>query len=104
MIRMLSVVLIAVLLTGCAAHVRSDPQPRPLADDRSGAVLADIWHVPGRAATCAGAAVLSIVTMTVTFGYEYETASQIMHGGCGGPWLASPQAIRDAGVRDTAPR
>lgn len=98
MVRLLSAALIVVLAAGCAVHTRSDPQPRPLSDDRSGAVLADIWHVPGRAMACAGAAALSIVTMTVTFGYEYETASQIMHGGCSGPWLASPREIRDAGA------
>jgi hypothetical protein len=98
MTRFLHFLLVGVLLTGCAAHKLSDPQPRALADDRSGAVLADIWHVPGRAMACAGAAALSVVTMTVTFGYEYETASQLMHGGCSGPWLASPREIRDAGA------
>jgi hypothetical protein len=92
--RTLSVVLMAVLVAGCAAHLKTDP--RPTTDDGIGASGADVWYVPGRALVCAGAAALSVVTMTVTFGQEYETASEIMHGGCSGPWLVRPQEIRDA--------
>ena len=94
MMRSLSAVLMVLLLAGCAMHTRTQPQPE--ADDRIGADVANVWYVPGRAMVCAGAALLSVVTMTMTFGQEYETASEIMHGGCSGPWLASPQEIRDA--------
>jgi len=94
MMRTLSVVLVMILVTGCAAHVATQPQPG--LDDGIGASAADVWYVPGRALACAGAAALSVVTMTVTFGQEYETASEIMHGGCSGPWLVRPQEIRDA--------
>jgi hypothetical protein len=94
MMRILSVVLIGVLAAGCAAHVATKPQPA--VDDAVGASMADVWYVPGRALACVGAAALSVVTMTVTFGQEYETASEIMHGGCSGPWLVRPQEIRDA--------
>ena len=93
MVRLLSMVLLTVLLTGCAAHVAS--QPQPLEDDYRGTTVANFWYVPGKAIVCGGAAVLSAVTMTATFGLEYETASQIMHGGCSGPWFASPQRVRD---------
>ena len=94
MMRSLSAVLMVVLLTGCAMHTRTQPQAE--GDDRTGADVANVWHVPGRALTCAGAAALSIITMTLTFGNEYETASEIMHGGCSGPWLVRAQEIRDA--------
>jgi hypothetical protein len=87
--------LLALLLTGCAVHTTARPQPE--ADDDTGATVASVWTVPGRALVCGGAAVLSAVTMTVTFGLEYETASQIMHGGCSGPWVASPQIVRAGG-------
>jgi hypothetical protein len=97
MARLMSAVLAIVMLSGCAAHVAT--QPQPLADDRLGAGVADAWYVPGKALACGGAALLSAVTMTVTFGLEYETASQIMHGGCSGPWVASPQVVRDGGSR-----
>jgi hypothetical protein len=92
--RPLSVLLVMVFLAGCAAHVATKPQPE--LDDGVGASVADVWYVPGRALVCVGAAALSVVTMTVTFGQEYETASEIMHGGCSGPWLVRPQEIRDA--------
>jgi hypothetical protein len=101
MVRTLSVVLIMILVAGCAAHVVTRPQPET--DDRVGASAADVWYVPGRALVCVGAAALSVVTMTVTFGQEYETASEIMHGGCSGPWLVRPQEIRDAARSGRAP-
>ena len=92
--RLVSMALLTVMLSGCAAHVAS--QPQPLEDDYTGATAADIWYIPGRAIVCGGAAVLSAVTMTLTFGMEYRTASTIMHGGCSGPWTASPQVVRNA--------
>ena len=92
--RTLSVVLMAVLVTGCAAHLKTDPQP--LADDVTGATAANAWYIPGRAFVCVLASTLSFLTLTATFGQEYETASEIMHGGCSGPWQVQPQEIRDA--------
>jgi len=94
MMRILSVVLMVVLVTGCAVHSRTAPQVE--ADDTRGADAANVWYVPGRALVCAGAGLLAGVTLTVTFGQEYETASEIMHGGCSGPWFSSPQDIRNA--------
>ena len=95
--RILSVVLVSVLVAGCAVHTASDRQPGP--DDESGTVAADVWYVPGKALVCGGAALLSFVTLGMTFGLEYEAASEIMHGGCSGPWFASPQEVRDAARR-----
>ncbi len=95
--RPLATLLIVLCLAGCAVHTSS--VPGPAAEDRLGAGVADAWYVPGKALACGGAALLSAVTMTVTFGLEYETASQIMHGGCSGPWLASPQVVRNGGSR-----
>src|SRR5215813_2276711 len=96
MMRAAATVLSVVLLAGCAVHTRTAPEPG--SDDTVGADGSNVWYVPGRALVCAGAGLLSVVTLTVTFGQEYETASEIMHGGCSGPWFSSPQEIRDAGV------
>ena len=82
--------LIAVLATGCAARFEPRPEPNVYgegAGSRAGAVAANIWYVPGRALTCGGAAILAGVVLTVTFGYSYESASELMHGGCSGPWV-----------------
>ena len=84
------VLLIVALAAGCAA--RREPRPGAGVDgDRAatttGATAANIWYVPGRALTCGGAAILAGVAMTITFGNAYESASELMHGGCSGPWV-----------------
>jgi hypothetical protein len=94
--RYLSLILVAALLTGCAMHSRTEPGPR--ADDRAGAVAANVWYVPGRVLVCGMTALLVGVALTVTLGQVYDDASQIMHGGCAGPWTVKPDEIRDAAV------
>jgi hypothetical protein len=97
--RLLVVVLIGTALSGCAMH-----QKPPLAatarapgpDDRAGAVAANILYVPGHGLVCGGSAVLSGVAMLITFGHAYEAASQLMHGGCSGPWVLRASDIRQA--------
>jgi hypothetical protein len=92
--RLGSLVLIAVLVAGCATHRATERQPGP--DDRLGADVANIWYAPGRTIVCGFSALLAGLTMTLTFGQDYEAASQLMHGGCSEPWTVKPQDIREA--------
>jgi hypothetical protein len=93
--RFLSILLGAVLLTGCAAHTKSGA-PRVHTDDHVGAGVANVWYVPGRALFCGATAVVAGVVMTLTLGQSYDSASQLMHGGCSGPWTVGPREIREA--------
>lgn len=86
--------LTAALLTGCATHYKADR--RPAADDRLGAIVANAWYVPGRALVCGASALLAGAAMTLTFGQTYEDASQMMHGGCAGPWTVETEDVREA--------
>jgi hypothetical protein len=88
------VLLAATLVAGCATHYRTDR--RPAADDRLGAVATNVWYVPGRALICGVSALLAGAAMTLTFGQSYEGASQMMHGGCGGPWTVEAEDVREA--------
>jgi hypothetical protein len=92
--RVITVLLAATLLTGCATHYKADR--RPAADDRLGAVAANVWYVPGRALICGASALLAGAAMTLTFGQSYEGASQVMHGGCAGPWTVEAEDVREA--------
>jgi ABC-type microcin C transport system permease subunit YejE len=90
--------LIAMLASGCAMHTPPAPgDARPVGtDDKVGAVAANIWYVPSRALLCGVGATISAVVMTVTLGQAYDSASELMHGGCSGPWLVHPEDIRQA--------
>jgi hypothetical protein len=92
--RVIIVLLAATFLTGCATHYKADRQPA--ADDRLGAVVANVWYVPGRAMVCGASALLAGAAMTLTFGQSYEGASQMMHGGCTGPWTVEAKDVREA--------
>ena len=96
--RVAAVALTAIFVTGCATHQpRPDvPGPPPAADDRVGSVVANLWYTPGRALLCGGAAIAAGVVMTVTLGQSYDTASELMHGGCSGPWILRAKDIRRA--------
>jgi len=97
--RLLALVLIGTALSGCALHQKP---PLPVdaraagPDDRTGAAAANILYVPGHGLVCGGSAVISGVAMLITFGHAYETASQLMHGGCSGPWVLHASDIRQA--------
>ena len=92
---LVSFMLVTALVAGCATH-----QPRvagdrtPAGDDEVGAVAANIWYAPGRALICGGGGLLAGLIMTMTLGQSYEEASQIMHGGCSGPWIVGAGDIR----------
>ena len=91
--------LIATLIGGCASHRPPAPAPDgriPAADDQVGSVAANLWYVPGRALVCGASAISAGIVMIVTLGQSYDDASELMHGGCGGPWLVRPSDIRQA--------
>ena len=99
--RIAAVALTAMLMTGCASHnpPRADaPGPAPAGDDQVGSVVANLWYTPGRALLCGGSAIAAGVVMTVTLGQSYDTASELMHGGCSGPWV-----LRASDIRQTVP-
>jgi hypothetical protein len=94
--KVVGLMLLASLLAGCATH----PGPAPVdarvadADDEAGSIAANIWYVPGRGLVCGLGALSAGVVMTLTLGQSYEQASQIMHGGCSGPWVLQPSDLR----------
>src|SRR5690348_57208 len=94
----LGLLLVPLLLGACASH-RPPPRaegPEPAGDDAAGSVAANIVYVPGRALICGFSAFSAGVVMLVTLGQSYADASELMHGGCSGPWLVRPRDIRDA--------
>jgi hypothetical protein len=93
-----SFMLLTALVAGCATHrppMTADGRALS-ADDEAGSVVTNFWYVPGRALVCGGAGILSGVVLTMTLGQSYEDASQIMHGGCSGPWIVRASDIRQA--------
>src|SRR5262245_32771621 len=96
---LVSFMLVTALVAGCATHRPPAADGRaPGADDEIGAVAANIWHAPGRALICGGGGLLAGLIMTMSLGQSYEEASQIMHGGCSGPWIVGAGDIRAAVV------
>lgn len=93
-----SLVLVAALMTGCAAHrppATADGRV-PGSDDEAGSIAANIVYVPGRGLLCGASGLMAGVVMIVTFGQAYDSASELLHGGCSGPWLLGPSEIRQA--------
>ena len=96
--RIVRLVLLAILVGGCATHTAPAPVDGrvPDADDETGSIAANLWYVPGRALVCGLGAISAGVVMTLTMGQSYEGASQLMHGGCSGPWIVRSSDIRQA--------
>jgi hypothetical protein len=99
-VRLLVVVLAVVLVAGGTVLPTAEAQPpvRPSGGDHegaytTGAVISNIWYVPGRALVCGGTVLLSALILTITAGHSYDDAAVVARGGCGGPWL-----IRSADV------
>ena len=95
---LIGIMLIAALAAGCATHGPVAPTDGRVAadDDAAGAVVADVWYVPGRALLCGSSAIIAGVVMTLTLGQSYDSASELMHGGCSGPWIVRSSDIRQA--------
>ena len=96
--RLTILVLVAALLAGCAAHTPPAPVNgrAPAADDEAGSIAANLLYAPGRGLLCGGSALMAGLVMVVTMGQSYDTASELMHGGCSGPWIVRPSDIRQA--------
>ena len=93
--RVVGLMLVASLVAGCSTHMGTPLDGRvPEADDESGSIAANIWYVPGRGLVCGLGAISAGVIMTLTLGQSYEQASQIMHGGCSGPWMLEASDLR----------
>jgi hypothetical protein len=81
--KVLSTVMVAVLLTGCAGHiVRPDDNWTGEHDDRAGATAVNLVHAPAAGVKCALAGFISFLGVVLTFGEGYEEASRIMHSNC----------------------
>src|SRR2546426_11606008 len=96
--RVVNLMLGAILLAGCATHGKPAAADgrTPGTDDEVGAIVADLWYAPGRALLCGATAILAGAVMTFTLGQSYESASELMHGGCSGPWIVQPADVRRA--------
>ena len=90
--------LLATLIGACATHRPPAPENGrvPGADDQVGSVAANLWYLPGRALLCGASGIGAGFVMLVTLGQSYDDASEVMHGGCSGPWLVRPSDIRQA--------
>lgn len=60
----------------------------------AGAVAANVFRVPGKAALCVLGGGLSLLLMLATFGTGYKGASYLMQEGCGGKWVLKGDDLR----------
>lgn len=95
----LTIALIAAVLAGCAGHraprgADGRPTRPPDGSHEAGAIAANILYVPGRGAVCATSGLLAGLVMLITSGHAYDSASELMHGGCSGPWILEPEDVQ----------
>jgi hypothetical protein len=116
--RLISALLVTVLLAGPLGSLASAQQPaQPPAPDlfqeqlkaqrqakepssayAAGAVVTNIFLVPGRAITCGLGGLVGVGVLALTLGTAYKAASAVWHEGCGGKWIVSADDIRPDGV------
>jgi hypothetical protein len=65
----------------------------------AGAVLTNIFLIPGRAITCTLGAGLGVAVLGVTLGTGYKAAAAAFDEGCGGKWIVSGDDLRPEGSR-----
>jgi hypothetical protein len=65
----------------------------------AGAVVTNVFLVPGRAITCALGSTLGILVLAATFGTGYKTAAGAFEEGCGGKWIVTGDDLRPEGSR-----
>jgi hypothetical protein len=65
----------------------------------AGAVVTNIFLIPGRLITCALGAGLGVAVLAVTFGSGYKTAAGAFDEGCGGKWVVTGDDLRPDGSR-----
>lgn len=62
-----------------------------------GAVVTNVFLIPGRAITCALGASLGVVVLAVTLGTGYKTAAGAFDEGCGGKWAVTGDDLKPDG-------
>jgi hypothetical protein len=115
--RVVSTLLVALLLGGPLASLAGAQQPvpptTPSAPDlfqetlkadygtprasglyTAGAVVTNIFLVPGRAITCALGGLIGVGVLGLTLGTGYRPASAVVHEGCGGKWVVTGDDLR----------
>jgi hypothetical protein len=66
----------------------------------TGAVVTNVFLIPGRAITCALGAGVGIAVLAITFGTGYKTAASAFDEGCGGKWVVNGDDLKpDGGSR-----
>ena len=65
----------------------------------AGAVVTNIFLIPGRAITCALGASLGVAVLALTFGTGYKTAAGAFDEGCGGKWVVTGDDLKPDGGR-----
>ena len=63
---------------------------------RIGAGVATAFSAPGRAILCGIGGVTGVVVMLLTFGTGYGAAKAVAEEGCRGPWVVTPDDLREA--------
>jgi len=116
--RLISALLVTALLAGPLAPLTFAQQPaQPPAPDlfqetlkadrgvpehskayETGAVITNIFLVPGKAITCGLGGVVGVALLAATLGTAYKAASSVWHEGCGGRWTVTADDLRPDGV------
>jgi outer membrane biosynthesis protein TonB len=65
----------------------------------AGAVVTNVFLIPGRAITCTLGAGLGVVVLALTFGTGYKTAAGAFDEGCGGKWFVTGDDLKPEGGR-----
>jgi hypothetical protein len=60
----------------------------------AGAVVVNVFLVPGRAITCLGGSVLGLVLLGATLGSGYHAATAAVNEGCGGKWVVTGEDLQ----------
>jgi hypothetical protein len=63
----------------------------------AGAVVTNVFLVPGRAITCGIGALLGVGVLAVTLGTAYRASSAVWNEGCGGKWVVTGDDLRPDG-------
>jgi hypothetical protein len=65
----------------------------------TGAVVTNIFLIPGRVITCTLGATLGVLVLAVSLGTGYKTAAGAFDEGCGGKWIVTGDDLKPEGSR-----
>jgi hypothetical protein len=65
----------------------------------AGAVVTNLFLIPGRVITCTLGATLGVAVLAITLGTGYKTAAGAFDEGCGGKWIVTGDDLRPDGGR-----